>query len=104
MLTGCVLVKAHVDVERWAGQPDSDPGKLAVAMSALLPTTRDATWYECAQLETCYEKALPSGGPPLADLLRQTDQEFADFAPVLKIANPSKSLTEVYAEVAAAAS
>lgn len=98
------LVEAHVEVEPWACQPLADPGKLAVALSALLPTARDHGWLECGQLESCYQKVAPSDGPSIAELFGQVDQEFSNFAPVLRIGCPSRSLTDAYEEAVAAAS
>jgi HD-like signal output (HDOD) protein len=98
------LIEGHQDVDQWLAEPKSDPGMLAVAMSALLPTVADPVWNEGPKLEACYEKAAPKGGPSLADLLAKIDREFADFAPILKIANPAKSLVECHSELAAAVS
>ena len=36
------------------------------------------------------------------EVLEKIDEEFADFAPILKLATPSKSLLDSYQEVAAA--
>jgi len=99
-----VLVESHLDIHRWIDRPDSEPGKLAVALSALLPAAADPAWTECAEFASYYEKAVPPGSPTIPELLEQLDQEFADFAPVLKLAAPSKSLLDTYNEVLAAAS
>jgi len=99
-----VLVESHLDIHRWIDRPDSEPGKLAVALSALLPATADPAWTECAEFTSYYEKAVPPGSPAIPELLEQLDQEFAEFAPVLKLAAPSKSLLDTYNEVLAAAS
>ena len=96
--TFAVLIENHTEVDRWITQPDATPDDLAVAMSALLPTAGDPIWTECARFEDCYEKVRPSGSPTTRDLLARTDQDFADFAPVLKIAPPAKSLVDCYDE------
>lgn len=97
------LIEAHTDVVPWIGKSGAAPGKLAVAMSALLPTAREEGWHECAQFESCYDRSAPSGAPSTGALLEQIDAEFAQFAPVLRIATPAKSLAEAYAETAAPA-
>lgn len=99
-----LLVENHQEVGRWAGLRDSEPGKLAVAMSALLPSTADPNWSECALFESYYRKVGPAGGPTVVELLAQVDEEFEKFAPVLKLAAPSKSLVQSYHEVTAVAS
>jgi len=93
-----VLIENHTDIDRWITQPNASPDHLAVALSALLPTTGDPHWVECAKFEECYAKIGPTGTPPVREMLERVDQEFADFAPVLKVATPSKSLVECYDE------
>ena len=92
------LVESHQDVDRWVAQADTAPGNLAVAMSALLPTVTDSIWRERGEFEECYRKVYPSGTPSVPELLAQIDEEFAEFAPVLKIAAPTKSLVDSYQE------
>jgi HD-like signal output (HDOD) protein len=96
------LIESHLDAERWIAQPHRQPGNAAVSLSAFLPAVSDPEWAELGQLETYYEKVRPSTGPALPALLQQVDNEFADFAPVLRLAKPSKSLVETYEETAAA--
>ncbi len=97
-----VLIENHLEVDRWIRQPGEEPAKLAVALSAMLPTAGDPIWADRTQFESYYERVRPADGPSVLELLEQIDQEFADFAPVLKLATPSKSLVDSYEEVAAA--
>ena len=97
-----VLIENHLEIDRWMREPETEPANLAVAMSALLPTIGDPLWTDCAKFESYYERVRPGGGPTIVELLEQIDQEFADFAPVLKLTLPGKSLVDAYNEVAAA--
>lgn len=97
-----VLIENHLDIDRWMCEPKASPGKLSVALSGLLPTTRDPQWTDCSQFEDYYGRVCPASGPPLGDMLAKVDKEFAEFAPILKLATPSKSLLDSYEEVAAA--
>ena len=97
-----VLIENHLEIDRWMQQPETEPANLAVAMSALLPTIGDPRWTDCAKFESCYERVCPGGGPTIVELLERIDQEFADFAPVLKLTLPGKSLVDAHNEVAAA--
>jgi hypothetical protein len=45
----------------------------------------------------------PGGGPTVPQVLADVDQGYTEFAPVLKLATPGKSLLECYGEVAACA-
>jgi HD-like signal output (HDOD) protein len=98
------LVEGHLTVERWISRAESEPAKLAVAMSALLPATADQSWHECGALEEHYEKMRPAAAPDLAELLAQVDQEFTEFAPVLKLSTPRKSILQSFHETTTAAS
>jgi len=93
-----VLVENHQSVERWMSNPGGEPGKLSVAMSALLPSTADSSWSERELFDEYYEKIAPAGSPSAKELLAQTDAQFGEFAPVLKLATPKKSLVDTYEE------
>ncbi len=95
------LIASHLDASPWIADPRREPGKTAVALSALLPVVSDPVWYECGQLETLFEKIRTPNGPTLPELLAQVDREFAEFAPVLRLANPGKSLVQTLDEAAA---
>jgi hypothetical protein len=98
------LIEHHQAVDRFAAGPAAEPGKLAVAMSALLPTIADPIWHECGLLDRYYGKVVAGGNPSMVELLGQVDREFAEFAPVLKLSTPSKSLIDSFHEVAVVAS
>ncbi len=91
-----VLVENHQAIDYWVSQGEKAPGNLAVAMSALLPAAADPAWRECQKFEACYAKAYPAQSPTVPELLAQIDGEFAEFAPVLRIETPGKSLVESY--------
>jgi len=97
-----VLIENHLEIDRWIDQAKAEPGKLAIALSAMLPTTGDPAWTERTQFENYYGKVCPAGGPSLLEILGTIDEEFDIFAPVLKLSTPSKSLVDSYEEVAAA--
>jgi HD-like signal output (HDOD) protein len=97
------LLEKHQAVDRWAAEPEAEPGRLAVALSALLPTTADPTWIDRELFTEYYRQVAPAGSPAVAELLGQIDREFAEFAPVLKLAAPSKSLVDSLNEMAASA-
>jgi len=97
-----VLIENHLEIDRWICEPKASPGKLAVALSGLLPTTRDPQWTDRSQFEEYYGRVCPAGGPPLGGVLAKIDKEFGEFAPILKLATPSKSLVDSYEEVTVA--
>jgi HD-like signal output (HDOD) protein len=95
------LIEGHLDIEPTASAADCEPARLAVSTSSLLPTVVDTAWNEAGDLEDRYQKTRPEGSLPLGDILEQVDREFADFAPILKIANPKKSLADHHREAVA---
>jgi HD-like signal output (HDOD) protein len=101
------LIENHLAIETWAAQTEKGPAQpgarqnLVVALSALLPAVNDPLWTEAAAFEACYEKVTPPGSPPVAELLAEVDQEFAQIAPLLKVAVPAKSLSDRCREAAA---
>jgi HD-like signal output (HDOD) protein len=97
------MIENHHKIEQFAAECKTHPDKLSVALSALLPTVADSEWRECEQFEKYYEQTVPAGSPSVAEILAEIDEQFVNFAPVLKVSTPSKSLVECYQEVTAAA-
>ena len=95
------LIESHTAIEAFAAG-DAQTDELAVALSALLPTGRDDAWTECQMFEGHFEK-LVSGKAAVLDILRRTDEEFAEMAPILKIAAPKQTLVERYETACSAA-
>jgi hypothetical protein len=93
------LIENHLDLDSWAGKAEAQPAKAAVSLSSLLPTTADPTWVECPRFEMIYEKMRTPGSLNVPELLAQIDEEFTEFAPVLKLGKPGKSLVESHQEM-----
>jgi HD-like signal output (HDOD) protein len=96
------LLDNHAKVDDLLSAAAAKPDQIAVAISALLPSISDERWTECAHFETVYNKVRPADGPTMQELLAQVDQEFVEFAPVLKLTAPAKSLITWYEESLAA--
>jgi HD-like signal output (HDOD) protein len=90
------LVERHIAIDELVGDPTKSLGESVVALSALLPTSADEGWTECQKFEECFCRICPSGSTSIPTLLEQTDREFAEFAPVLKISAAGRSLVEAY--------
>ncbi len=80
-----------------AGKMPGDLGIRIVALSALLPSAADPLWIECSQWEEALGQICSSLASP-AGLLNQVDEEFTEFAPVLKLSVVGKSLVESHQE------
>ncbi|HEX5446680.1 MAG TPA: HDOD domain-containing protein [Pirellulales bacterium] len=91
------LIERHTEIESLV-QSGGSPGQLAVALSSLLPAVTDDAWHQCEMFESYYRQLCPESGPTVTEFLEKIDLEFIDFAPVLKIATPAKSLLARYGE------
>lgn len=102
--TLATLIQGHLVVEQHPVPSNSNLGKLAVAMSALLPADDDLVWIELPKLEGAYAQVRPLEGPSTEDLLHKVDEEFTDIAPLLRVPPPRISLVEKYHQAVAAGS
>lgn len=94
------LVTAHTEIEKWSAQADSEPECFSVALSALLPACDSDEWPEYRQFERHYEQHRPRSAPEISELLQSVDQQFVEFAPILRMSLPKESLAERYASAA----
>lgn len=92
------LVQHHTTLDDMLKAPETPPGQLAVALSAMLPAGADDAWHECGQFERAYQTLCPAGGPAVTEFLEKIDHEFMEFAPLMKIATPAKTLAACYQE------
>jgi len=97
------MIEGHQFIEKWIEKPDTEAGRLVVAISSMLPAAVDNHWDESELFEKYYGQVCPAGGPSVAEFLGEIDAEFTEFAPVLKLAAPVKSLVDVHADSTAAA-
>jgi HD-like signal output (HDOD) protein len=97
------LLEGHTAIETLQGEPRPAPLSIAVTLSSLLPSSSDEAWLECAQFEAAYTSLFPAGSPSIGQIFEKIDSDFAEFAPVLKISAPSKSLADWYRDVSVAA-
>ncbi len=96
-----VLIEGHLDLEERLNESRKDPAAIAVGLSALLPATSDSQWNDCSRFVTNFETAVGPTGPSPAEVMSQIDEEFTEFAPVLKLSSPSKSLVQILEEATA---
>jgi HD-like signal output (HDOD) protein len=90
------MIRGHVSLNRWLAGEKAPPGVLAVALSALLPSASDPQWLDCAQFASAYNKLGKNNALPIPEMLGKVDAEFNEFAPVLKVARPAKTLVELF--------
>ena len=90
-----VLIDVHTDIDKLTASAEAKPGELAVALSALLPAGSDPAWQEHEKFEQIFASlSAQRDAPSIAQILGEVDDQFAEFAPVLKLATPAKSLVD----------
>ncbi len=94
------LIEAHTKLDQYLVEGWKDSGKVAVALSALLPAAHDDEWFERQKFLSAFDR-ISGGRRPIEEIFAQIDQEFTEFAPVLKLATPGKSLVKHLVETAA---
>jgi HD-like signal output (HDOD) protein len=95
------LIEHHSDLD-WLNENNGTPSQKAVAVSALLPAATDDDWHEFAQFEAAYAQLVDPAKTAAVTLLAETDAQFTEFAPVLKLAVPARSLVELIQEATTA--
>ncbi len=92
------LIENHTQLNQLLATASKDMGAIAVALSSMLPAASDKVWTEREAFLTAFSKiAGPTSS--VAKTLAQVDIEFTEFAPVLKLATPAKTLIHFLEEV-----
>lgn len=87
------LIEHHVSFDALASG-DGNTGQLIVALAALLPTVQDDTWHEREQFMAAFDSLTRGNSAALTELLQDVDTSFGEFAPVLKLGMPDRTLCE----------
>ncbi len=95
------LIQHHTDIKKLVPNASNQPGEVAVALSALLPANHDNQWPEWPLFAEIYGQLPAKQNYPIQTLLGEVDAEFAEFAPVLKVSIPKKSLVDFSNEATA---
>lgn len=98
-----MLIESHSQLDQLLANGCEEKGKLAVALSSLLPAASDKQWLEREKFVAIFERLAANKGVSPAEALTQTDKGFCEFAPVLRLASPARSLADYLAEVPARA-
>lgn len=91
------LIERHTESESLLDEK-AGPAELSVALSSFLPASCDETWIDLEAFESQYEGIGGASSQAVVDLLSDIDQQLIDFAPVLKLETPAKSLVQYYHE------
>ena len=79
----------------------SKPPKLdaaCVALASLLPSCQDTQWHERLAFETGWQQLVAEARLAPNAIISEADATFEDFAPIMKLPIPQRSLTQWFAE------
>ncbi len=88
------LIANHVAIEEVATAANERKPEMAVALSALLPSTLDESWVDLPQMLQYFGRVFSV--EQLPELLQETDQAFEELAPLLQISKPARSLSDIW--------
>ncbi|WP_164104028.1 HDOD domain-containing protein [Candidatus Laterigemmans baculatus] len=88
------LIQNHTHLERLLAAGTAAQGPVCVALASLLPSTVDQAWPERAMLLDGFERLSGESEASLLGLLEETDAAAVEFAPLLKLPTPKRSLAE----------
>jgi HD-like signal output (HDOD) protein len=96
------LIERHPDLDKLLGAGQELRPEACVALASLLPSGGDAEWSERAAFVRGFE-SLVGARASLTDLLAETDAGMEEFAPLLKLPVPARTLKEWFAATPAPA-
>jgi HD-like signal output (HDOD) protein len=92
------MVELHTHSDQVGAEELLCPGNSTIVLSSMLPSVCDTTWTDHEPLLAWYHRLAGKQAAPLRDIFERVDREFAEFAPVLKLASPTKALADSLTE------
>ncbi len=88
------LIAQHTQLEDLLAGGEKDRGAACVALASLLPSCSDSDWGEKEEFTEGFKKLSGLGDADLAELFGTVDDATNEFAPMLKLPIPQKSLRD----------
>lgn len=88
------LIQNHTQLENLLSAGSSSYGPACVALASMLPCGSDELWPEKDEFVSGYRRLSGANDQELAALFAETDEATAEFAPLLKLPAPRKSLVD----------
>lgn len=87
-----VLIERHPNLDELLAGPVLDAA--CVALASLLPSCQDQQWTDREDFCNGIRRIAPSSDEQIVKLLQECDVSFNEFAPIMKLSCPAKSLSE----------
>lgn len=92
------LIESHCQLDELVATSSKSPGKLAVALSSLLPASSDKEWKDRDRFLAVFQQLTAANGTTAPDFLAEVDKAFEEFAPVLRLSTPTTTLAQYLEE------
>lgn len=88
------LIEHHTHLAALLAEGEAKQGAACVALASLLPSCADEQWEEQAPFSEGFRMLVDGHGVDFDELVAETDTATADFAPLLKLPVPRRSLAD----------
>ncbi|WP_236624674.1 HDOD domain-containing protein [Rhodopirellula sp. SWK7] len=88
------LIAQHTQMEDLLGKGDLSRGPACVALASLLPSCQDAEWHEKSDFLSAFKRLIDPSDDVLQAILTEVDEQTAEFAPLLKLPVPERTLAD----------
>ena len=89
-----VLIERHPNFEQLVHNQPAQLDAACVALASFLPSCNETEWHEREQFLSGLEQLSASAHQKVATLIAEADETFADFAPIMQVAVPQKTLAD----------
>lgn len=93
-----VLIERHPNLEALLAHNPPQRDAAAVALASLLPSCRDQQWEERGEFLAGCQRLLGDQTAQLPEIATEVDASFEEFAPLLKLPVPERSLSQLITE------
>ncbi len=88
------LIERHPNLEHLLTCDPPKRDAACVALASLLPACQDTNWNERPEFEAGWQRLTNNSTQPVVQIIAEADATFAEFAPIMKLPIPQKSLAQ----------
>lgn len=89
-----VLLESHIRIDRVNPRGDAAPSSAVIVLSSMLPSLHDAQWIDGGAFAEALGFVAGADAGSLCEIFARVDNEFTEFAPLLNLASPARTLVE----------